>query len=57
VASCWAQRLRALVSNSFNQGSSWARVVGEGLGGVDGLVGRHGGMVGWRDDRLLNLDC
>ena len=39
-----AQRFRAWVSKSSNQGS---RVVGEGLGGVDGLVGRHGWMEGW----------
>jgi hypothetical protein len=62
VASCWAQRLRVWVSNSSSQGSFelGSRVVGEGLGGVDGLVCRHCGMVGWRDgytskSRLLIL--
>jgi hypothetical protein len=26
-----------------------SRVIGEGFGGVDGLVCRHGGLVGWMD--------
>jgi hypothetical protein len=51
-------KVRAWVSNSSNQGSSWAR---ESLARVwVGFMVWLADMVGWLDggmDRLLNLDC
>jgi hypothetical protein len=45
VASCWAQRFRAWVSNSSSQGSSWAR---ESLARVwVGLMVWFAAIVGW----------